>query len=66
MTIEETCEKYGTTWPVMVSADYGELEGFIRPDADEGDIFLLVELETGERLRIFGWMMVVTDFNLSD
>ena len=66
MTIEETCEKYGTTRPVMVSADFGEFEGFMRPDADEGDIFLLVELETGERLRIFGWMVVVTDFNLSD
>jgi len=59
MTIEETCEKYGTTRLVMVSGDFGEFEGFMRPDADEEDIFLLVELETGERLRINGWMVVV-------
>jgi len=44
---------------VMVSGDFGEFEGFMRPDADEEDIFLLVELETGERLRINGWMVVV-------
>ena len=55
-SIEARAAAKGFTLPVFVESGADDLQGFIRPDTDFDGQFVMICGETGDTLRVFGWL----------